>query len=179
MRPLSLTPPPPSSLSQVTSFGSDRTKVLMFDMDKVVDDVDVFEKRRSSAYSALNNTEPTKDVVAIAENTLHGISRLDDDKNFQMFQSRFLLESSATGRRRRKRRWFKPIARAVVSIAISAAVTKFTGCTACGDVAGSYASKKLVKRRSEMADLVNSTTLTKSVIMVGFEEDPRRRVGTF
>ena len=177
MRPLSSPPPSPSPLSQVTSFGSDKTKVLMFDMDKVVDDVDVFENRRSSADSALNNTDPRKDVVAIAENTLHGISRLDDDKNFQMFETRFLLEGSATGRRRRRRRWWKPVARAVVSIAVSAAVTKFTGCSTCGSVAGDYASNKLVKRRSELADLVNSTTLTKSVIMVGFEEDPRRRAG--
>ena len=176
MRPLSSPPPSPSPLSQVTSFGSDKTKVLMFDMDKVLDDVDVFENRRSSADSALNNTDPRKDVVAIAENTLHGISRLDDDKNFHMFETRFLLERSATGRRRR-RRWWKPVARAVVSVAVSAAVTKFTGCHTCGSVAGDYASKRLVKRRSELADLVNSTTLTKSVIMVGFEEDPRRRAG--
>jgi hypothetical protein len=136
----------------------------MFDMDTVLDDDDVFANRRSSADSALNNTEPRKDILVIAENTLHGISRLDDDKNFQMFETRFLLEGSATGRRRR-RRWNR----------IASRVGRVAGELIAGMgrmMVGQY-------RRSELADLVTSPTLTKSVIMVGFEDDPRRRVGKF
>jgi hypothetical protein len=165
----------------------------MFDMDTVLDDDDVFENRRSSADSALNNTEPRKDIVAIAENTLYGISRLDDDKNFQMFETRFLLEGSATGRRGRRRGW-KRIVRKTVAIfkkippppppappppPTTTYYQQPITDTHTRSVAGQVASKKLVKRRSELADLVNSITLTKSVIMVGFEEDPRRRVGKF
>ncbi len=153
-------------------------------MDKFVDDVDVFENRRSLPDSALNNTEPTKDVVAIAENTLHGISRLDDDNNFQMFETRFLLEGNTTGRRRWKPKW-KP--KSLLEKSIRVVGTYFFGSKVGKAVSKKF--RKFRKRRSELADsaladseladLVNSTTLTKSVIMVGFEEDPRRRVGTF